>query len=166
MRFDVYQFEIHNLETRKFWKKVEKTKLGLKLASGCYIFSIKHGKSFKPWYVGKAEKTCFSTEVFNNNNKEICQEILEKPGRAYLFLLPKLTPTGRIAAPGPSRHVHHLELLLISQALKRNRDLFNVHHATMLNELTVPGLFNDGPGQPPLEAQNLKRVLGLQAGKN
>ncbi len=164
MLFDVHRSVIEDLDDiHGIWEKIEEeeNKPGLRNASGCYIFSIKHGNNFKPWYVGKAEKTRFSTEVFNKRNQKMCRDILKKPGKINLFLLPKLTPTGRFARPQPSRHIQHLEVHLISWALKRNENLSNVHYATIFRELEVPGLFNDGPGQPPLEVQDLKHTLGL-----
>ena len=116
----------------------------------------------KPWYVGKAEKTRFSSEVFNKRNQKMCRDISEKPRKFHLFLLAKLTPKKRkFGKPQRSRHIQHLEVHLISWALKRNKDLFNVQYATIFKELEVPGLFNDGPGQPPSEVQDLKRTLGL-----
>ena len=68
MRFDVHGFPIPELAVKRIWKKIERKNPGLSRASGRYIFSMKHGKNFKPWYVGKAENTRFSTEEFNNGN--------------------------------------------------------------------------------------------------
>lgn len=163
MLFDVHQSVIEDLDDiQGIWEKIEEEdKPGLRNASGCYIFSIRNGRNFKTWYVGKAEKTRFSTEVFNRNNMIKCKELLKKNGELNLFLLPRLTPTRKFAKPQPSRHIRHLEVHLISWALKSNENLFNVHYATIFSELEVPGLFNDGPGHPPSEVQNLKRALGL-----
>ena len=151
------------METKKFWKDVaDEEKPGLSRARGCYIFSIRHGEKFTPWYVGKAETTQFFQEVFNTRNQEMCHDIMEKSGEFNLFLLPRLTPiTGKFGKSRESRHIQHLELLLISYALKQNEDLFNVHYAAMQKELEVPGLFNNSPGRPRLEVQDLKSTLGL-----
>ena len=38
-----------------FWTNVESVVPGLSTARGCYIFSIRAGKGFKPWYVGQSK---------------------------------------------------------------------------------------------------------------
>ncbi len=166
MLFDVHQFVIEDLDDiqgKGIWEKIEEeeNKPGLRNASGCYIFSIRNGRNFKTWYVGKSEKTRFYAEVFNKNNMIKCKELLKKNGELNLFLLPKLTPTGRFGKPRESRTVQHLEWMLIGYALQQNGDLFNKSHAQMLKQLEVPGLFGDGPGPKPLKVQNFRRTLGL-----
>ena len=55
----------------KFWREVEDQWEGLSTAVGVYVFSLRFGSKFTPWYVGK---TCselgFRGEVFQGHKLE------------------------------------------------------------------------------------------------
>ncbi|MGB6175743.1 MAG: hypothetical protein WBF43_05275 [Methylocella sp.] len=114
MKFEVYGgFEIQrqsnwhgafDKENRKlFWENVEANKPQLSEACGCYVFAIQNGGNFRAWYVGKTEKNTFSGECFDIQKKLIYNEILvDRAGRALLFLIPRLATGGKFSNPRQS----------------------------------------------------------------
>ena len=147
------------------WDRVKgPTEWNLRDACGCYVFTIKHGNSLKPWYVGKAERTDFNTECFSDRNRGIHDRLHRKNGTLLIFLLPALTERGnlrRIPGKKGDEYIKHLEEMLMGMALRANEGLLNVQHVAWLRNIMIPGFINPGQGKPPTDAQDLKRVLGL-----
>lgn len=166
-KFDVYGgFELRRDEGRAaFWDRAEEeTELNLRNACGCYIFAIKHGKSLKPWYVGKAERRDFSTECFSGRNRNILCCLHCKNGTLRIFLLPALTEGGKLRGiPGRrgDEYIKHLEEMLIRMAWGVNKELINVQGVAWRRNIVIPGFINSGQGPPRREAQDLKMMLGL-----
>jgi len=64
----------------EFWKSVESNPdlEGLKNAIGCYVFCLKYGDTYMPWYVGKTEnKIGFEGEVFTDHKYDIYEQLIE-----------------------------------------------------------------------------------------
>jgi hypothetical protein len=82
--------------------------------------------------------------------------------RPQLFLVAKLTRTGRLARPSPSGHadIKFLENYMIGLALDRNPELRNQRQTRYLRDLHVEGFLNTGPGKPSPSASSLRRLLG------
>jgi hypothetical protein len=56
---------------------------------GCYVFVIRSGRGYKPWYVGKAARLTFGKECFNHRNSNCYNRALQdtRKGTPMLFLL-------------------------------------------------------------------------------
>ncbi|MGB8277673.1 MAG: hypothetical protein WCF20_07060 [Methylovirgula sp.] len=147
----------------EFWKEVDEvTKLSLSEACGCYIFALKNGENFLPWYVGKAEKMPFSRACFKPTNQVILLKLLARRGCPKLFLIPRMTdPGGKLTEPGKNGvpDVSHLEPLLIALAVARNPDGYNVQFTKMHKQMRVPGVFNSLPGPLKPPARDLQLTL-------
>jgi hypothetical protein len=145
-----------------FWELVDKSHASLSSAVGCYIFAIKAGKGFTPWYVGKTEKLSFGSETWQDGKLLIYGEVIRKyeKGKPVLFLLPKLTNKGKFSKPTTRRigAVAALEEMLIGTCLHRNRELLN-KKMTRYKAMHVPGYLNDQPGARTLEARDLALLL-------
>lgn len=149
-----------------FWKNCEDDRNGLPDASGCYIFALKSGRGTMPWYVGKAEKQRFKSEIFAPHKLLLYNEILsERRGTPLVYFLPKVTLAGKLCRPSKRSRasIPFLETMLMSYAYRRNNDLKNVSKTKFLRELEVAGLISAGKrGHPGVAALNLRDALGLQ----
>ncbi len=154
----------HGLFERSFWEHVETAKPGLSKACGCYVFALKNGDNIKAWYVGKAEKQSFVSECFSSGKRLIFNEVLvDRNGTPLLFLIPRLTSSGRLCHPTSSayRDIEFLETMLIGIALEENAELFNVRKTKYLREMKVPGIINSAQARPTNAVIGLRNALGL-----
>ena len=173
-KYDVFgPFEIPRTENRQrvdrkslrhFWNEVEALRQkneGLASASGCYIFAIRAGKGAKPWYVGQATKT-FRQECFTPHKLVHYNEVLtERKGTPILFLLARMTPTGRFANKLGAREADWAENLLIHHCLRANDDLLNIRGTAFSTEVVIPGLLNSPQARRSREARDLRGLLNL-----
>ena len=114
-----------------FWQQVEEREKDTRISSacGCYLFAIKIGNCWTPWYVGRTDKQSFAKECLAHHNCTTYNEtITARKGIPQLFLLARMTPRGRFKAPAPgrkSKDISFLETLLIATAINKNPDLKN-----------------------------------------
>ncbi len=157
MKFDVYgPFEIpkgnRGLIVKDgisdFWAGMDSKVPGLAIASGCYVFATKSsgGPKATPWYVGKAEKTSFKTEVLNSSNISKYNQVLDEFERAkpMLFLLPQIDSNHKFRKKTLSKRpaIGELESMLIGMGITQNEDLLNISGTKMQRKLEVAGFFN------------------------
>ena len=150
-----------------FWEVVERKCEGLSKANGVYIFSLKYGEKFTPWYVGK---TCtdkgFVGEVFQDHKIDHFFAATERrKGREHLHLIARVEDrrgkfcgwSGRSEA-----QIERVETYLIGMALARNPSLRNNKKTKFFNALDIAGVI--GPkysGRPREDARSLKNLLGI-----
>jgi hypothetical protein len=155
-----------------FWESVNSKHERLPSGCGCYIVAAARGNRAKPHYVGLTirrsfEQECSAPHVIEHFNEVIAGNPNLQP---QLFLIAKLTPTGRFARPSQSDRVNitfaahadikFLENYLIGLALDRNPELRNQRQTRYLRNLHVEGFLNTGPGQPSRSASSLRTLLG------
>jgi hypothetical protein len=150
----------------KFWKTVSDEREGLQYASGCYVFALNTGGGPIPWYVGKAERQSFDSEVFALHKLHHYNDVLAGcKGTPYIFLIPRLSPKRKLCRPTKSSNssIRLLETLLIGMALRRNPKLKNIKDTAILRQLRVRGVISsDAKGNPGSAASALKKTLGIQ----
>lgn len=155
---------------RDFWYVIEKAHEGLSAANGLYVFSLRFGSKFTPWYVGK---TCsekgFSGEVFQGHKLDhYLAASNNKRGRPFLHLIARVEENrGNFSrwSAKTERQVEIVETYLIGMALAANPDLRNNKKTRFFRDLDIEGVI--GPaydGRPRDAAQTLKNVFGLQLG--
>lgn len=148
----------------EFWDRVDSgVEDGLSGAIGCYIFSIRAGKGVLPWYVGLAIKQSFRRECFTSHKLvHYSNAIAGRKGTPLLTLIPKYTPSGKLVRPTGSSHrdVEFLEAMLISNCLRRNKDLSNKKDTKFLREMVVPGLLNTPKGKEPFSTASFRILIG------
>jgi len=146
---------------RSFWKTIDES-YPLSRAVGCYIFAIRAGKGFTPWYVGKTERLSFGSETWQDSKLLIYGKVIRQydRGKPVLFLLPKLTSRGKFAKPTKRKigAIAALEEMLIGTCLQRNRELVN-RKLTRFKAIHVPGYLNDQRGARTQEARDLALLL-------
>src|SRR4051812_13714057 len=96
---------------------------GLSEACGCYVFAVRAGKGFSPYYIGQACKRSILTEALNPSNREKYNKVLDsRKGTPLLFFIPLRTPTGkfrkRSQVGGGLGYVDFLERWLIATAIE------------------------------------------------
>jgi hypothetical protein len=172
MLFDVvgpFELTRHGKKTKLLTKQslkdlksdLEGRKRGLSRACGCYVFAIRAGKGWKPYYVGQACKLTIPDEALNASNinkyNQVCSE---GKGTPVIFALPIQTPGGKFKKKGTGgRSIDFLERWLIAQAILRNPDLINNKETMFLRQIQVVGIFNAGQGRRPRASNSLWKVL-------
>jgi hypothetical protein len=132
---------------------------------GCYVFAMRAGRGYTPWYVGQASKMRLLEESMNANNRENYNRILlEQNGTPVIFYIPKLTNGNRFAKPtrnvnGQLKSVNFLEEWLIATALQKNPKLINHQKTHFLKNLHVVGLINPRTGENNNTSAELKRAI-------
>lgn len=131
---------------------------------GVYVFAIKRrgpGAAI-PFYVGKAARTTFITESFNDRNRAAYTAALFDSEGTPEIHLPQRGPINYTA-------IDHLETLLIWIARHRNPALLNrrkidsspAHLMELFSANRVIGILNSGRGRISDTAENFRRVMGL-----
>ena len=144
-----------------FWGDVDGADPGLRSAVGCYLFATRAGRGITPWYVGQS-KGPFEKECFAHQKQAIYRDVMDDIGRAtpLLFLVARMTPTGRLSRSVSKREADFVERKLIHDATNANSKLKNVHNATLVRTLEIPGVLNTPQGAPSDAVKSLRVALG------
>ncbi|QGM44455.1 hypothetical protein [Methylocystis heyeri] len=145
--------------------EVETAWEGLSDACGCYVFAVRAGKGFTPFYAG--QQACarpLVAEALNPANITKYNGVPHKKGNPVIFLLPMVTSTGRLRKRpenGKSlRTINFLEDWLIATCLVKNPDLINNRKTKILRNIHVTGILNARPGSGKNGASTaLKRAI-------
>lgn len=150
---------------KQFWSDVKENAGPLAEAIGCYLFCIRHGTKYRPWYVGMtAAKTGFKGEVFQPHKLSIYNECLGKQrGAAVMFLFPLITDGEDYqfsrATKSKRQEIARLETTLMGFAYRRNPEISNVRDMKFLRNIEVLGLLGKRRGRPFREAVEVRRAL-------
>lgn len=137
---------------------------GLSEACGCYVFAVRAGRGYTPYYVGQASKRAIADEALNPSNREKYNVVLGLGrGRPMTFILPMLTPQGRYRK---RRQVNRklpemsfLERWLITTAIQKNPNLVNNKETRFLRRIHVTGLLNSTRGESTTPSRLLNKTL-------
>ncbi len=139
---------------RRFWPECA---THIQNKQGCYIFCMKNGNSYRPWYVGKAGKS-FAQECFTDHKIGHYNEVLlDKKG--YPCLIFVAPPGNRCVVAKPA--LNELERHLIRSALAKNPELRNIK-GTKGHKYTIRGVTSRSPGKPSNEILIFKRMMGFK----
>lgn len=151
-------------EKKAFWARLEEEEGGLADGCGCYVVAAAGGNGTLPHYVGRTTARSFRVECSAHHVINHLNEVISgKPKlRPQLFLVAKLTPTGRLAKPSKSGHadIRFLENYMIGLALDRNANLRNQKQTKYLKDLHVEGFLNTKQGKPSPSASAFRKLLG------
>lgn len=137
---------------------------GLSDAMGCYVFAIRAGKGYTPYYVGQATRRAIADEALNPTNREKYNKALsESKGTPVLFALPMRTPKlkfrKRKKADGSLSVLEFLEEWLIAAAIEKNNDLINNRKTRFLRNIRVKGILNADRGEATKDSTLLRATL-------
>ncbi len=131
-----------------FWAEIDNQIPNLPEGGGCYIFAIRAGKGFTPWYVGKTKvsfkKECFYSDKINKYNDIVSG----RKGTPMLILITRMTNNDNISISNKSRDSEFkiLESMLIGVLLKKNPKLTNIKGTKHHEQFIVPGFINSPKG--------------------
>ncbi len=124
---------------------------------GCYVFAMRAGKGYTPYYVGQATRT-FKRELFQPHKLAKYQRALADYHRGTPVLLLVIAP--RRKGKANTSHIGQLEDFLIQVAVAANPDLLNIQ-GTKQERWSIAGVLRSGQGKASNAATALKRALKL-----
>jgi hypothetical protein len=149
---------IYGVNVRAFWKQRAAKVIAAK--KGCYIFALKAGQGYTPWYVGKATKT-FKKEALGpyqlNNYNDVLFD--GRKGKPVMFII---APGGNKKAV-PAATCGHIETFFIQTAYAENPEIRN-RQQTKMPDWTIKGVVRPTKGKPTKTEQAFKTMMGI--GKN
>lgn len=146
---------IGKVEVKAFWETAEAEAIAEK--QGCYVFALKAGKGFRPWYVGKATKT-MRQESLHPHKLAHYNEVLFQgmKGTPVLFFVVLGGNKKKVSAVV----IDEMETFFIQTVLTKHPEIQNVQK-TNLPEWTVKGVIRGGKGQPKVNAVMFSKMMGL-----
>jgi len=153
-----------------FWDAIDQQEVelnqSLRQALGVYVFSERVPYSHVPWYVGQSG-TGFQNEVFSGRNCGIFHHIFQhdfterRLDNAVIFLLARVTPTGRLSMAFRPREFNFVEQEVIRHALRANGQLKNSAGAGLLRDIRIEGIINTQGEEKSMATRRLRKALGL-----
>lgn len=128
--------------------------------TGIYVFALRRGKGYTPYYIGKADRQTFIAETFTPRNVNAYQDVVSKEHGTPIFIFLE-----RKSARGPNSAaaIKEIEKDLIAMAYAKNPNgLINRHHANKKeSNYSIKGVLNSRPGKPSTLAQSFKKMMGI-----
>lgn len=132
---------------------------GLAAKQGCYVFALRAGKGFSPWYVGRASKG-FAKECFTDHKLTHFNTALFKgrKGTPVMFFVAPVGNKNKV----PVAELNHMEKELTQDALKKNPALCNVQNTRDLPQWSIKGVVRSNRGAPTNGAKQFAKMMGLK----
>lgn len=124
---------------------------------GCYVFALRAGRGYTPWYVGKTKRQNFQNECFGPYQLgKYNQAMFSHNGKPVMFF---------VAAGGNKKVlakeiVREMEHFLTEQGHYENPDILNKTN-TKHPEWGIKGVIRSSQGQPNVNAKAFARMMGL-----
>ena len=144
-------------DTKKFLAHLVEEDISKK--QGCYIFCLRAGPGFRPWYVGKATKGIHQ-ECMQDGKIIRYNEVLHdgKKGTPVMFFV---IPSEEGKNKAPEKTIAEMEIFLIKAGYEKNKDIMNTHHAKD-DAWTIKGVYGKyGSGKPTKEESSFRTMLKL-----
>ena len=144
-----------------FWNGVESDQEGLSTAIGVYVFLMRSGGGYSPWYVGQTQSG-FIGECFGAYQKDGYNFAMTRydKGNPYLILIPKLTDSGKFSHSGGD-DIDFVENYCIGLAIKANPGIVNKKNTMHHKSIVLPGIMNGPQGHPGTAASVLRQAFRL-----
>lgn len=141
---------------KHFWENPELQII--KKKHGCYVFALKAGPGYTPWYVGKTHAG-FKDEIFQHHKVVNYNEVLwsKAKGTPVMFFVTKPGTKNVVSEPVLSE----IEKELTIYAYRKNNDLKNFHNTKGGPQWSIKGVINSGRGKTPKTAGTFKSMMGI-----
>ena len=130
---------------------------GISSKQGCYIFALRAGKGYCPWYIGKATKSmrqeCMGTHQLQHYNAVLSKG---KKGTPVMFFL---VPDG-MKKMVPKKICDEIESVLIQSAMYENKEIRNIQK-TKEPAWGIDGVIRGEKGKPTKSEAAFSRMMGL-----
>ena len=124
---------------------------------GCYIFALRAGKGFSPWYIGKATKSmrqeCMGTHQLQHYNAVLSKG---KKGTPVMFFV---APEGT-KKKVPRKICDEIESMLIQSAMYENDEIRNIQK-TKEPAWGIGGVIRGGKGKTSKSEAAFSKMMGL-----
>ncbi|WP_416876947.1 hypothetical protein [Litorimonas sp.] len=151
-----------------FWKQVEAEYDGLSEAIGCYVFCLRFGEKYLPWYVGQTlNQYGFKGEVFESHKVLHYEELMDEKQRhqPFLMLFPLMTEENWNFSKNRSKgseQIDWLETTLISMAYSANPEIRNMSKTAFSRYIYVNGIIGaQYPGRKTDAARVASKMFNL-----
>jgi hypothetical protein len=147
---------VHVKHVDEFWSGEEAKKIQNK--KGCYIFCLKNGPGYTPWYVGKTDRT-FKLECFTDNKLKKYNGLLHSgnnQGIPCMFFVTDLQTNRSIN----SGIIKDMETYLIQKGVKKNLNLLNIAQ-TKGTQWGIKGVIDGGKGNASKISSKFKTMMGI-----
>ena len=145
---------INKADVAGFWNANESQTVAHK--QGCYVFALRVGRGFTPWYVGQAKKSmkqeCFGPHQLHHYNGVLFKG---KKGTPVMFFV-VLSGKKKVAA----KTIADMERFLTQTAFYKNPDLSNVQNTKNLPVWSIKGVLRADRGRPSKQAENIPKTDG------
>lgn len=147
--------KIDRLHAKEFWKQPDVKSISNK--QGCYIFALRAGKGFTPWYVGRAGKT-FEQECFTSHKTEHYNDVLwkGKKGAPVMFFVAPSGNKNKVSAGV----LKEMEEYLIQSAVYKNPDLSNIQKKKT-PDWGISGVVRGGKGRRTVVGAMFKTMMKI-----
>ena len=131
-------------------------------APGLYIFSLKAGRGFTPWYVGKAAQQSLRDEITTSDKiLKFNGVVRDNIGTPFLTLIPRRTKEKEsLSKIGRHTDIDDVETLLIQKCLLKNPSLLNIKKTSIYKNIVIGGMLNSRQGKPSSAICDFKSVIG------
>ncbi len=126
---------------------------------GVYVFALKAGKGYTPWYVGKTNgrkgmlQECMTDNKVNKYNAAMRLS----NGTPFMFFV--VPPGNRRIAASPV--TKDMERQLTQDALAKNSALLNTHNTKNLPKWTIKGVIRSDVGRPTKLEAAFRKAMGM-----
>lgn len=172
-KFSVHCFDMDTETQKKGNKIIDKNKFNeqvkiknsdLQKAKGVYVFALKHGQNYTPYYIGQTTKSGLLQESLNPGNLKKYDKCLGecvnmKPVMIYIVYLTPKNAVSKKQHPKAKDLYNWLEAYMIMLGVQKNQKLVNGKKVKYLNSVVVPGLLNSPQGKPSDPATILRKTL-------
>mgnify|MGYP001560557112 CR=1 FL=1 len=142
-------------QMREFWERVGDDIAG---AKGVYLFAMRAGRGFTPYYVGKAARQPFLRECYTPDKRNKFNAALaHQRGTPVIIFLPSPLRRGRTNLPA----IAALEQEMIQYGYEKNPRLLNIHHASDPPKWNVQGVLRGGRGRRSEAAKAALKMMAI-----
>ncbi|MCX6831927.1 MAG: hypothetical protein NT028_07285 [candidate division Zixibacteria bacterium] len=129
---------------------------------GCYVFALRSGKGFTPYYVGKAGKKSggrLGGEVFADHKLRKYNSVLFEGSKGTPVIFFVVPPGSKKIVP--NKILGEVEKYLIQAAKYENDQLVNVQHTKNLPKWGIVGVIRGGQGKPAATSMKFSKMMGI-----
>ena len=126
---------------------------------GVYIFALRSGKGYMPWYVGKTNgkrgmvQECMTPDKSTKYNEALRRSL----GTPVIFFV--VRPGNKYIAP--KQVVNDMEKQLTQDALAKNPYLINIQNTKNLPRWSINGVVRANQGRPSQLAKAFSKMMGI-----
>ena len=152
------------LDNEKIAQFFSQRAVGFSSKHGVYVFAVKHGKAYLPYYVGKT-KNSFKAEIFNSSNLRKYEFVFrERNGKPVMFLL---VPSDEVSLTENKANkvskkragiIEEIEEFFIQLSACVNPKLLNKQKSKG-PKWSIKGVLNTSQGRPDKETSSFKSMF-------